>query len=94
MQMTCSEIGINYGAEGFTRDDDAIDWSAKLARAWMEEDTLYWYVLNDLKYTDCDGNGIINDDDTTAVINNFGLDHPLNTTRTLQKGFPCISILL
>ena len=82
------EIGINYGAEGFTRDDDAIDWSAKLARAWMEEDTLYWYVLNDLKYTDCDGNGIINDDDTTAVISNFGLDHPLNTTRTSAEGVP------
>lgn len=76
------EIGINYGAEGFTRDDMGIDWSGKLSRAWMEEDTLYWYVLNDLKYTDCNGDGIINDDDTTAVADNLGLDHPLNTLRT------------
>lgn len=76
------EIGINYGAEGFTRDDMSIDWSGKLSRAWMEEDTLYWYVLNDLKYTDCNGDGIINDEDTTAVADNLGLDHPLNVLRT------------
>ncbi|MBK6729812.1 MAG: T9SS type A sorting domain-containing protein [Bacteroidetes bacterium] len=76
------EIGINYGADGFTRDDMSIDWSGKLSRAWMEPDTLYWYVLNDLKYTDCNGDGIINDDDTTAVADNLGLDHPLNTLRT------------
>ncbi len=76
------EIGINYGAEGFTREDTAIDWSGKLSRAWMEEDTLYWYVLNDLKYTDCNGDGVIDDDDTTAVVNNLGLDHPLNPLRT------------
>lgn len=76
------EIGINYGAEGFTREDMTIDWSAKLSRAWMEEDTLYWFVLNDLKYTDTNGDGIINDDDTTAVADNLGLDHPLNVLRT------------
>jgi len=58
-----------------------IDWSGKLAAAWMEPDSVYWYILNDLKWTDCDGNGTINDDDTTAVINNLGLDHPLNNTR-------------
>ncbi|HET8963179.1 MAG TPA: T9SS type A sorting domain-containing protein [Chitinophagales bacterium] len=76
------EIGINYGAEGFTRDDMSIDWSGKLSRAWMEPDTMFWYVLNDLKYTDCNGDGIINDDDTTAVADNLGLDHPLNVLRT------------
>ncbi len=75
------EIGINYGATGFSRDDMSIDWSGKLSAAWMEPDTMYWYILNDLKWTDCDGNGTINDDDTTAVINNLGLDHPLNNLR-------------
>lgn len=75
------EIGINYGATGTAREDMTIDWSGKLAAAWMEPDSVYWYILNDLKWTDCDGNGTINDDDTTAVINNLGLDHPLNNTR-------------
>ena len=75
------EIGINYGATGTPREDMTIDWSGKLAAAWMEPDSVYWYILNDLKWTDCDGNGTINDDDTTAVINNLGLDHPLNNTR-------------
>lgn len=75
------EIGINYGATGTSRDDMTIDWSAKLSAAWMEEDSVFWYILNDLKWTDCDGNGTINDDDTTAVINNLGLDHPLNNLR-------------
>lgn len=76
------EIGINYGATGNSRDDMTIDWSGKLSAAWMEPDSVYWYILNDLKWTDCDGNGTINDDDTTAVINNLGLDHPLNNLRT------------
>lgn len=75
------EIGINYGATGADRDDMGIDWNAKLAQAWMEPDTMYWYIFNDLKYTDCNGNGTINDDDTTAVVNNLGLDHPLNPAR-------------
>lgn len=75
------EIGINYGATGLTRDDMTIDWSPKLSGMWYEEDTLYWYVWNDLKFTDCNGNGEINDDDTTAVINNLGLDHPLHAAR-------------
>lgn len=75
------EIGINYGADGSTRDDMSIDWSPKLSGMWYEEDTLYWYVFNDLKFTDCDGSGVINDDDTTAVINNLGLEHPLNAAR-------------
>ena len=75
------EIGINYGATGTPRADMTIDWSGKLAQAWMEPDSVYWYILNDLKWTDCDGNGTINDDDTTAVINNMGLDHPLNNAR-------------
>ena len=75
------EIGINYGATGNTRDDMSIDWSPKLSGMWYEEDTLYWYVWNDLKFTDCNGSGEINDDDTTAVVNNLGLDHPLHPAR-------------
>ncbi len=75
------EIGINYGATGTDRDDMTIDWAPKLAQMWMEPDTLYWYIMNDLKWTDCNGNGVINDDDTTAVVNNLGLDHPLNPAR-------------
>ncbi len=75
------EIGINYGATGTPRADMTIDWDGKLAQAWMEPDSVYWYIINDLKWTDCDGNGTINDEDTTAVINNLGLDHPLNTLR-------------
>lgn len=75
------EIGINYGATGADREDMSIDWSPKLAQMWYETDTLMWYIFNDLKFTDCNGNGEINDDDTTAVFNNLGLDHPLNPAR-------------
>jgi hypothetical protein len=75
------EIGINFGATGTPRADMGIDWDGKLAQAWMEPDSVYWYILNDLKWTDCNGDGTINDDDTTAVINNMGLDHPLNNVR-------------
>jgi len=75
------EIGINYGATGADRTDMSIDWTGKLAQAWLEPDTMYWYIINDLKFSDCNGNGTINDDDTTAVVNNLGLDHPLNPAR-------------
>jgi len=75
------EIGINFGATGTPRADMSIDWEGKLAQAWNEPDSMFWFILNDLKWTDCDGSGTINDDDTTAVINNLGLDHPLNNVR-------------
>lgn len=82
------EIGINYGATGTPRADMTIDWSGKLAHAWMEPDTTYWYIINDLKWTDCNGDGTINDDDTTAVISNIGLDHPLNNVRLMDGEAP------
>lgn len=82
------EIGINYGATGFSRDDMAIDWSGKLSRAWMEPDSIFWYILNDLKWTDCNGDGTINDDDTLAVSMNFGLDHPINDLKTSSGDVP------
>lgn len=82
------EIGINYGAEGADRTDMTIDWSGKLAQAWLEPDSVYWYIINDLKFTDCNGNGVINDDDTTAVVNNLGLDHPLNPARMEAGDIP------
>ncbi len=82
------EIGINYGASGFSRDDMSIDWSGKLSRAWMEPDSLYWYIFNDLKWTDCNGDGTINADDTTAVSLNFGLDHPINDLKTSAGDVP------
>lgn len=82
------EIGINYGASGFSRVDMGTDWDAKLSRAWMEIDTFYWYILDDLKWSDCNGDGTINDDDTAAVVANLGLDHPLNNTKLTSGEIP------
>lgn len=83
------EIGINYGDSGTTRMDMGIDWEGKLASEWMDTDSLLWYVVDwGKKYVDCNGDGTINDDDTSAVITNFGLDHPLSSLKSEAGDIP------
>lgn len=64
-------IGLGYGSTGTARTDQTIAWSGHAAADWA--DTLMGGV--NYVHIDCDGNGIINADDTLAVIQNFGLTH-------------------
>ncbi|MFN0275228.1 MAG: T9SS type A sorting domain-containing protein, partial [Chitinophagales bacterium] len=48
-----------------------------------------WYVVDwGKKYVDCNGDGVINDDDTAAVIANFGLDHPIMSLKSEAGDVP------
>ncbi len=65
-------IGLTYGATGLARFQTDIDWFGHPALNWNDtlNDTLNY------KHIDCNGNGIINADDTLAIIQNYNLTHP------------------
>ena len=64
-------IGLAYGNTGPARSQIDIGWSAHNAANWA--DTL----INgaNYKHIDCDGSGLVNADDTTAIIQNYGFIH-------------------
>ena len=77
-------LGLGYGATGDPRDDMSIGWYAHTANEWA---TALPSGTNH-KYTDCNGDGIINDDDTTAVGNNFSFEHVVYTLKTTEGDLP------
>ncbi len=77
-------IGLGYGATGPLRADATIDWTAQNAIEWATE--LPDGTNN--KYTDCNGDGIINDDDTTAISNNYAFTHAVNMLKTDAGDIP------
>lgn len=66
-------IGIGYGTSGFIRPNATINWQAEASPAWG----LQLQSGVDYKHIDCNGDGVINVDDTLAVIQNYGLLHSL-----------------
>lgn len=77
-------IGVAYGAAGPMRTDASIGWYAHAAETWVAPAT----GGDELKYADSNGDGIINDDDTTAVSVNFGLEHELFVLKTAAGEIP------
>ncbi len=77
-------LGVASGSSGPARDYNSIEWYAHSATTW--EDTLAGG--SDLKYADCNGDGIINDDDTTAVSLNYGYEHEVYELRTAEGDVP------
>lgn len=70
-------IGLGFGATGPARDAVDISWYAHAADAWA---TALPGDINH-KYTDCNGDGVIDAADELAVDMNYGLDHPVYTLR-------------
>ena len=59
-------LGLNYGSTGIARDLQDNDWYAHPATNWAPAgDTL------DLKFSDCNGDGTIDLNDTLAINLNF-----------------------
>lgn len=79
-------IGLGYGNTGDVRDDMSIDWYAHFTNEWA---TALPSGVNN-KYTDCNGDGIINEADTTAVSNNFSLEHAVYSLKTAAGEVPLI----
>lgn len=65
-------IGIGFGNTGTVRVGASNSWTAQAAADWagsLASGTNY-------KHVDCNGDGVINSDDTTAIVLNYGLAHP------------------
>jgi hypothetical protein len=67
-------IGLGYDSTGPVRVVTGNLWQADLATDWAHDFTIYLPAVN-FVHADCDGNGVINADDTTAMALNWGDTH-------------------
>ena len=67
-------LGLTSGLTGPARENPTIGWYGQNATMWS--DTLP--NNENMKYADCNGDGISNDDDTLAIIQNYTFSHPVN----------------
>lgn len=66
-------IGLAYGQSGPVRVGASTAWVAQSASNWSQN-----FISNtNYKYADCNGDGIIDANDTTVIGQNYGLTHPL-----------------
>jgi hypothetical protein len=65
------DIGLANGTTGTARPNASLTWVGQPSPAWGT--TLPSGV--DHKFTDCNGDGLIDNSDTTAVVQNYGLVH-------------------
>ncbi len=70
-------LGANFNESGFARNNISNEWRGFGVEDWATEQAS---GLN-LKYVDCNGNGTIGFEDTTAIVQNFDLLQK-------NKGFP------
>ena len=64
-------IGVAYGEEGPARLEDATEWSSFPADNWNN----YFANGTNYKHADCNGDGIVNELDREAIIQNYNLTH-------------------
>lgn len=67
------DLGVAYGSTGFARTSPTITWVAQYSKNWPK---FYPSTVN-YKNADCDGNGVVNDDDTLAIYTNYSLIHSI-----------------
>lgn len=79
-------IGLTYGDTGPLRPGATLNWEAQKGIAWMS------YLPNGTNavFTDTDGNGIVNDDDTLAINLNYGQTHLKGNTAMAGAGDPTL----
>ncbi|MFN8308452.1 MAG: T9SS type A sorting domain-containing protein [Chitinophagales bacterium] len=82
-------IGQAYGKTGAVRAAASINWIGQTATDWS--DTLH--NGTNLKHTDCNGDGIINANDTTAIMQNYGLIHAKTDDESpFRAGDPTLAV--
>jgi hypothetical protein len=75
-------IGVAFGSSGNIRPGASQSWFGQTCPDWP----LFFPGMVNYKHADSDGNGVVNNDDTLAVYNNFGLTH--NRTGGAGSGIP------
>lgn len=68
-------VGLAYGATGPVRTVQGIVWQGDSADRWSQYFSIYAPTVNYV-HADCNGDGVVNSDDTLAIVTNFGLTHP------------------
>ncbi|MEP7263203.1 MAG: T9SS type A sorting domain-containing protein [Bacteroidota bacterium] len=81
-------IGIAFNDTGAVRVDTTITWDAKYVQDWQN----IFVDGTNHKHADCNGDGIVNDNDTTAINLNFGFTHNRPATSTNIAGLPTLTI--
>lgn len=82
-------IGVAYGERGPAREGNLQLWSGQPALPW---DASFNSGVN-YKHADCDGNGLVDDNDTGAIISNFGETHyttSVPVVNNTNNGIPLI----
>lgn len=68
-------VGMYFNQQGPPRSIVSNAWAAYYSMPWNVQVPLF----NDAKFADCNGDGIVDLNDTTALVNNFGSSHALRT---------------
>jgi len=66
-------IGIYYGTTGPDRDDDDGTWEESFCDEW--EDSPDYIISPNPKFADCNGDGLVDAQDTVVIVNNYGQLH-------------------
>lgn len=84
--MDLLTIGIGYGTNGLLRPNATINWQPEASPAWGQQ--LVSGV--DYKHIDCNGDAVIDVNDTLAVIQNYGSIHSFNGIETRSDNDPML----
>lgn len=68
-------IGLAYGSTGAVRPNASTTWGGYVAQDWLQNTPV---SLIDYKHIDTDGNGVIDDNDTLAISQNWGQSYTKN----------------
>lgn len=87
--MDLLTIGIGYGTNGLLRPNATINWQPEASPAWGQQ--LQSGV--DYKHIDCNGDAVIDVDDTLAVIQNYALTHNFSEIETRDDNDPMLYLV-
>jgi hypothetical protein len=70
-------IGVSFGDTGYVRPAATMNYTAQPCQDW------YYQFINgvNVKHVDCDGNGIVDGPDSSAISLNYGFTHPARLAR-------------
>lgn len=71
------DLGVAYGTTGYARSISSISWAAQYCKNW----TSFFPTTVNYKNADCDGNGVVNDDDTLAITTNYSSIHSIGVIK-------------
>jgi hypothetical protein len=74
-------IGLAYGETGPVRAGASLNWIAQPATDWSG----FFQTGVNKKHADCDGNGVVDNNDTLAISLNYGLTHPARLAGSNQN---------